>query len=75
MVVFPLTMAPLLLPMGIKLIAQQLGFGSGYPLCMLLAMVELGAVAGIYRFAIMRQGRLLQAREKLILATVRSQPE
>jgi hypothetical protein len=75
MVIFPVTMAPLLLPMGAKLIAQQLGFGGSFPLCSLLAVAELGAVAGIYRCAIARQGRLLQAREKMILATVRSQPE
>ncbi|HEY5312808.1 MAG TPA: hypothetical protein VIK18_09820, partial [Pirellulales bacterium] len=75
MVIFPLTMAPLLLPMGIKLLAQQLGFGAGLPICSLLSVAELVAVVGIYRFAIVRQGRLLQAREQTILATVRSQPE
>jgi hypothetical protein len=74
-VFYPATIAPLLLPIGARHVADELNWGHGYPLCSLLAYIELAAVLGVYRSAIAAQGRLLQAREQKILATVRAQPE
>src|SRR4029077_48107 len=68
--IFPSTLAPMLLPLAIESILEDLHWVHGLPICLLLSVLECIGVAYFYRFVLSLQGRLLQAREKRILETV-----
>jgi hypothetical protein len=70
MVLFPLTQAALLLPLGIEAAMHFLGWAAGVPIYLVLALAELAAVVALYHFALVWQGGLLQAREQRILEAV-----
>jgi hypothetical protein len=70
MVLFPLTQAAALLPLGIEALANVLGWAAGAPLCLLLSLAECAAIVLLYRLALAWQGSLFQARELRILEAV-----
>src|SRR5262249_36992424 len=70
---FPLTQAPMLLPLGIEALLEWQGWAAGVPLCLVLTFVELAIVVALYRWILEWEGRLLQAREQKILESVTKQ--
>lgn len=70
LILFPLTQAPTLLPLGVEAGLAYQGWVAGAPICLLLSLVECTAVIFIYRFALNWQGDLLQSREQRILQSV-----
>jgi hypothetical protein len=70
MIFFPLTQFPTLVPLGLEALMEQLGWTSGVPIFLLLALVECAAIALIYRWVLGWQGGLLHRREQQILQTV-----
>ncbi len=74
-VFFPLAMMPTLLPLGVQVLLEQLGWSGAIPVCLLLSLVECVVVACVYRLVIRWEGRLLQAREQAIYAIVRTKEE
>jgi hypothetical protein len=67
---FPLTQAVTLLPLGIEVLLEHLGWTSGAPICLVLSLAECAAVVAIYRIVLDWEGNLFQAREQKILETV-----
>jgi hypothetical protein len=72
---FPLGLLPTLLPLGIQVLLEQLGWGAGVPICLLLSLLECLAVVFLYRLVLTWQGSLLQSREQRILDLVSSKAE
>jgi hypothetical protein len=70
MLLFPLTQAPTLLPLGIEAGLVHLGWSAALPIYLVLSVVECAAVIGIYLLLLNWQGGLLAAREKKILECV-----
>jgi hypothetical protein len=69
---FPLALAPALVPLGIELALDALGWRGGVPVHLLLSVALFAGVAPLYRVVLGWQGRLLQARELHILQVVTS---
>jgi ABC-2 type transport system permease protein len=69
-ILFPLTQAITLIPLGTETVLQFFGYGSGLPICLLLALVECALVAVIYYLCSAGLGTLLQSREQKILEAV-----
>jgi hypothetical protein len=67
---FPLTLVPMLVPLGVELLLDHFNLRFGVPVCLLLSFVELGLVLLVYRLCLAWEGNLLQSREKQILETV-----
>jgi hypothetical protein len=67
--------APMLLPYGIEKILEDLGWVRGWPICLVLSLLELVGVAFFYRFILDLEGRWLQSREKKILEIVATKTE
>lgn len=67
---FPLTQAPMLLPLGIEAALRGLGWITAAPVCLVLSLAECAVVVWIYRLCLHWQGELFQAREQKILETV-----
>ena len=67
---FPLTQAVALLPLGIELVTKLLGWAPGVPICLVLSLAECAVVTVIYRLALEWQGNALQSREQRILESV-----
>jgi hypothetical protein len=72
MLVFPLTQAVLLLPLGTEMVLRLLGWTAGFPICLVLTLAECALVVLIYRLTLDRQGDQFQAREQRILEIVTS---
>jgi hypothetical protein len=70
MLVFPITQAPTLLPMGIEAGLASLGWGADLPVFLVLSVVECAAVAALYRLLLSWEGDLLARREQQILECV-----
>jgi hypothetical protein len=73
--VFPLALAPMLVPLGVEALLDWLGWLSGWPVCLLLSLVECAVVVLLYRVAITWEGMLLQARELKVLEAVTARAE
>jgi ABC-2 type transport system permease protein len=73
LVLFPLTQAPTLLPLGIEMLSRFMGWTGGLPIYLLLCLVECAVVVFIYYFSLIWLGELFQAREQKILAVVTKQ--
>lgn len=67
---FPLTQLPTLLPLGLEMLSEQLGWTQRAPIFLLLATAECAAVIFIYACLLRWQGGLLQGREQRILDVV-----
>jgi hypothetical protein len=70
LVLFPLTQAITLFPLGAEVLLGLFGWGNGVPVCLLLSLAECAAAIVLYNLALGRQGRWFQAREQRILETV-----
>ena len=70
LVLFPLTQAPTLLPLGIELLMRFMGWTAGIPIYLLLCLVECAIVMVIYYFSLIGLGNLFQSREQKILDSV-----
>jgi hypothetical protein len=68
---FPLALAPTLLPLGVELLLDW----PGVPVCLVLSAVECVGVIFLYRLVLPWQGNLLEAREKKILKIVAAKAE
>jgi hypothetical protein len=73
--VSPLILLPALLPLGIEVGLEELGWVRGLPVCLVLSLAECVLVVYLYRLALNWQGDLLQAREQKILETVTTRAE
>jgi hypothetical protein len=71
----PVIFAPALVPLGIEVALELLGWRRGLPVYLILALLECLAVIYLYRFALIWQGGLLQAREQRILEIVTTKAE
>jgi hypothetical protein len=72
---FPLALAPTLLPLVVQFVFEQFGWTKGVPICLILSVLECAAVVYFYRLILIWQGNLLQSREKKILQTVAAKAE
>jgi hypothetical protein len=66
----PVAMAPLLIPLGVEVALEELGWVRGLPVCLVLSLLECLVVVYVYRLLLPVQGRVLQAREQKILTVV-----
>jgi hypothetical protein len=73
--IFPLLLAPALLPLGVEAVLDVLGVLHGWPICLLLSLVECAIVVVLYRLVLTLEGQLLQAREQRILELVTGKGE
>ena len=71
----PLVWLPTLLPLGIELGLEALGWVKGVPVFLVLSLLECVAVVYLYHLVLTRQGPWLQAREQAILKTVAAKAE
>lgn len=67
---FPLFQAPTVLPLGMEVALERLGWTKGFPVFLTLSLVECAVVVLGYRFLLDWQGGLLQKREQIILDVV-----
>ena len=70
LVLFPLTQAPTLLPLGVEMLMRFMGWTAGLPIYLLLCLVECAVVIAIYYFSLIWLGELFQSREQKILDSV-----
>jgi ABC-2 type transport system permease protein len=70
LLLFPLTQAPTLLPLGMEAGMRFLGYGAGMPICLVFSLAELALVVLLYHLSLILLGDLLQAREQRILEIV-----
>jgi ABC-2 type transport system permease protein len=67
---FPLTQAVVLLPLGTEGLMRLLDWAPDVPICLILSLAELGAVLIIYHFSLKLLGDALLSREQRILESV-----
>jgi hypothetical protein len=72
---FPLALAPALLPLGVEFAVVSLTDITWLPVCLVLSVVECALIVLLYRVVLTWEGRLLQAREQRILETVTTKAE
>jgi hypothetical protein len=70
LLLFPLALAPTLLPLGIEFLLDQLEWAPGVPADLLLSLLSCVGAIYFYRFVLDLQGQWLQAREQKILEVV-----
>ncbi|HWG45844.1 MAG TPA: ABC transporter permease [Gemmataceae bacterium] len=71
----PLALAPTLLPLGVELGMEEMGWVRGVPIYLLLSLLECTAIVWLYRLVLNWQGGVLQAREQKILQLVTAKTE
>ena len=67
---FPLAIAPSMIPLGLEFVLHWLGKYTALPLFLILSILELIGVAWLYFEVLKIQGKLLQSRELNILEVV-----
>jgi len=70
LLIFPLTQSVTLLPLGIETLLRFLGWPAAIPIFLVLALLECAVIVLLYRFSLVWQGDLFQAREQKILESV-----
>ncbi len=75
MMLFPLALAPMLIPLGIDVLLDELGWRGMIPVYLILSILQAALVLWIYKRALAAQGRMLQQRERKVLETVTTQSE
>jgi hypothetical protein len=68
--VFPLTQAFVLIPLGAEVLHRLAGGSASTPVALILSIAECGAIVAVYRVSLDRLGELLQSREQTILERV-----
>jgi ABC-2 type transport system permease protein len=71
----PVTLAPTLLPLGVEVLLEALGWTRGLPVYLVLSVALCIAVMYLYRWLVTWQGVWLQSREQKILETVTTKAE
>jgi ABC-2 type transport system permease protein len=66
----PVVLAITLVPLGIQFLIEALGYGSWFPIALVLSLLECVAIAFFYRIAVGWEGAMLQWREQKILEAV-----
>ena len=66
----PVVFAITLVPLGVQLVLEALGYGSWFPVALVLSLLECVAIAFFYRIAVTWEGDMLQWREQKILEAV-----
>jgi hypothetical protein len=67
---FPLAVAPAIVPLGAESVLEGFGWTDGAPICLLLALGETAVIVLLYGLVLRWQGKLLQTREQKILETI-----
>jgi hypothetical protein len=75
MFVFPLILAPALLPLGVEYFLTGGSPGESWLICVVLPVVECGVILLVYLLVMRGLGALLQAREQQILEVVTAKRE
>jgi hypothetical protein len=71
----PLVVVPVMAPLGLEFLLEELDSLHGVPLALLVVLLEGVAVVYLYRFVLRWEGRLLQSQEQKILGTVTTREE
>jgi ABC-2 type transport system permease protein len=71
----PMFVAPLLVPLGLEFLLDQMNVISGVPIYLILSLLICCGVVGLYRLVLTWQGQLLQWREQKILEIVTTKVE
>lgn len=71
----PLAVVPALLPLGVELLLEMLGWSNGIPIFLVLSVAECIGVVFFYRLVLTWQGQWLQGREQTILQIVTTKAE
>ena len=66
----PIGFAITLAPLGVQFLLEALGYGSWFPVALVLSLLECVAIAFFYRIAVAWEGAMLQWREQKILEAV-----
>jgi hypothetical protein len=72
---FPIALSPTLLPLGIEYALDALGWVRGWPVCLVLSLIEFAIVGFLYSLVLTWQGHVLQSREQRILEIVTAKAE
>jgi hypothetical protein len=72
---FPLALLPMLIPLGVEVLLEQLDLLSGVPICLILSLLECAAVVFLYRLLLGLEGSFLHSREQRILEIVTGKAE
>jgi ABC-2 type transport system permease protein len=75
MFLFPIVIAPTLVPLGVEVVLETLGWLHGLPVCLALSVLECVAVVFAFRWLVGWQGAWLQSRELRILELVTTKVE
>jgi hypothetical protein len=75
LLLLPMVLAPTLLPLGVEVLLESLGWMSGWPICLALSLAECAVVVLVYLAILRGQGAWLQAREQAILDVVTTKAE
>ena len=75
MVVFPVTLAPTLIPLGIEFLLSWTSTFAWFPAYLLFTIVEVALMVWIYIAILEKQGRMLERREQKILEVVTAKVE
>jgi hypothetical protein len=73
--VFPMAVAPTLLPLAVQALLETMQLLDGIPICLLLSVAECFIVMGIYYFVVTWEGEFLHSQEQKILEIVASKAE
>ena len=71
----PLTILPAMIPLGMEMLGELLGWKTRIPIYLVLSALEVPVVVWIYRRVLVPQGRLLARREQRILEVVGAPPD
>jgi hypothetical protein len=74
-VLFPLGLAPTLIPLGIEFLLSMSATMPWFPVYMVLAILECALVVWLYPLALQSQGEFFQRRERRILEVVTTKTE
>ncbi len=75
MFLWPITLTPILLPLGIEWALAESGWLRGVPLDLMVSLLVCAVVIFFYRLILQWEGDLLQAREQRILQIVTTRAE
>ena len=70
MIVFPISMLPALLPYGVEMEINHLGYVMDFPISLVLMIAECAGIIALYRFTLGWQGQWLRSQERKMLQQV-----
>jgi ABC-2 type transport system permease protein len=72
---YPLIAGPVMMPLGVQFLVDELSPLPGLPIALVLALLECAGTLYLYRVVVRWEGRLLQWREQHILEVVTTKAE